>query len=117
MEEFNTFHEKRKHLQVMSDEELHNYFWDLTKKIVDPLIDMAKTHTSPSIERSILLRMGLNSMESQVIVQKCIENNLISKGAGNVLYKYAKAQKISISEAANVLISENDWFAVNELFK
>ena len=58
------FETQRKRLQALSDEELHSYFWSLAEKIVTPLIEEARSHTSPSIERSVLLRMGFSSLEA-----------------------------------------------------
>ena len=43
------FEERRDHLKDLSDKELKEKFWNLTEKIVDPLIDLSKTHTSASI--------------------------------------------------------------------
>ena len=59
------FAKRRQHLQRLSDAELHNYFWQLVDQIVAPLIEEARTHTSPSIERSVLLRMGFSSIEAK----------------------------------------------------
>jgi len=59
------FVERSKHLQKMTDEELNAYFWQLVEKVVAPLVELARTHTSPSIERSVLLRMGFNSFEAK----------------------------------------------------
>ena len=58
------FEQRREHLERLSDEELHAYFWQLVDQIVAPLIEEARTNTSPSIERSVLLRMGFSSVEA-----------------------------------------------------
>ena len=58
------FDTRRAHLRDLSDEELHARFWVLADRIVAPLVDEARTHTTPSIERSVLLRMGLSSVEA-----------------------------------------------------
>lgn len=108
---------KRKHLEKFSDEELHDYFWELSNKIVDPIIELAQRHTSPSIERSVLLRMGFSSEESQKIVNKCIANNLLRKGAGNVVYRYAKANNLGIRNAGLRLIKDTVWSSVKILFQ
>ncbi|HNS67908.1 MAG TPA: D-ornithine 4,5-aminomutase subunit OraS, partial [Mesotoga infera] len=50
------FDRRSKHLQGLDDEQLDRLFWELAGKIVDPLVELARTHTSPSIERSVLLR-------------------------------------------------------------
>lgn len=64
------FQKRREHLADLSDQELKERFWDLADQIVDPLADLAKTHTSPSIERSVLIRMGFNSLDAKAIVKK-----------------------------------------------
>ena len=48
-------------LHKLSDEELKNRFWELCNKIVEPMVEYGKNYTSPSIERSVLLRMGIDS--------------------------------------------------------
>lgn len=87
------FEIRSKHLKQMSDEELDAYFWKLAEKIVDPLIELAYYHTSPSIERSVLLRMGFSSIEAKEIVNKIEEKGLLPKGAGNIVLKVAKRVK------------------------
>jgi D-ornithine 4,5-aminomutase subunit alpha len=92
------FEKRRDHLKDLSDEELKKKFWDLTEDIVDPLIDIAKTHTSASIERSVLLRMGFNSVDAKAIVNEVIKADLLGKGAGHVVYKLAQKEKRPIKE-------------------
>lgn len=93
------FAEKRQHLAKLSDQELKDRFWALTEQIVEPLLELARTHTSPSVERSVLLRMGFNSLDAKAIVSKVIETDLIGKGAGQVVLKVAEKEGISIQEA------------------
>jgi D-ornithine 4,5-aminomutase subunit alpha len=71
----------------------------LAEEIVDPLINMADQYTSPSIERSVLLRMGFDSLEAKAIVNKINSKNLLGKGAGNVIYKLAKKENVDIHKA------------------
>ena len=67
------FSSRREHLANMSDDQLHMHFWSLVDQIVQPLVEEARTHTSPSIERSILLRMGFSSLETQPLVTRMLE--------------------------------------------
>jgi len=83
---------------------------------VDPLIDLAKTHTSPSIERSVLLRMGFDSITAKNIVDKIFEQKMLGKGAGNVVYKFAQARQIDYLIAGEMLVKEDHWDEVRELF-
>ena len=84
------FQERRKHLAKLSDEELKTRFWELVGQTVDPLLEIARTHTSPSIERSILLRMGFSSIEAKPLVEMAIDRDLIGKGVGHLVYRVAK---------------------------
>lgn len=112
-----TFLEDRKHLANLSDEEIYKKFWDLTEEIVDPLLDLAKKHTTPSIERSVLLRMGFNSIEAAAIVEKVMDHNLMPKGAGHVVYIVSKNNNISIKDAGLALIDNKYWDEVVKYFK
>jgi D-ornithine 4,5-aminomutase subunit alpha len=100
------FEERRTKLASLSDEELYNRFWDLTAQVVEPLLELGKKHTSPSIERSVLLRMGISSLDAKIIVEKCIGRGLLGKGAGHVVYKYAKALSIPVQEAGILLAAD-----------
>jgi len=111
------FQERSKKLQNMNDEELDNYFWELVEKVVDPLVNLAETHTSPSIERSVLLRMGFNSLQAKALVDKIVEENLLSKGAGNVVYKIAKQKNIGIMQAGDALLKGELWDDVEKIFR
>lgn len=84
------FESRRQHLKDMSDADLEKRFWELCDKIVDPLINLAKTHTSPAVERSVLLRMGFSSIEANSIVERVTAMGLLNKGAGNVIYRLSK---------------------------
>jgi D-ornithine 4,5-aminomutase subunit alpha len=108
--------ERRKKLAHLSSEELRQRFWDLTGKVVDPLVELARTHTSPSIERSVLLRMGFSSLESKAIVEKVSELGLLGKGAGHVVLKTAKALGLEYREAGRAMAAGRHWETVEELF-
>ncbi len=93
------FQKRREHLAELSDKELKDKFWQLTEEIVDPLLNLARNHTSESIERSVLLRMGFSSLEAKSIVNKIVKAELLGKGAGHVVWKLAKKQNLKIKEA------------------
>lgn len=111
------FEIRRKHLAKLTDEELKNYFWELADNVVSPLILLAKNHTSPAIERSVLLRMGFSSLEAKAIVDKVIQHHLISKGAGNVVYRFSVINKIPIRESGLILIQNFGWEALEASFE
>ncbi len=106
------FEIRRKHLEGLSDEELYERFWKLTEEIVNPMVDLAYGNTSSSIERSVLLRMGFSSIESQAIVQEGLKAGLL----GNVVLKYAKLKSVPYLEAGRELGEGKGWNEVTNLF-
>ena len=110
------FSERRVHLANLSDEELKQRFWDLASQIVDPMLELGRKNTSPSIERSVLLRMGFSSIEAKEIVNKVIDRGLMGKGAGHVVYKLSKEKDMSIREAGLALANGEYLDEINTLF-
>lgn len=111
------FETKRSKLKNLSDDDLKSYFWELAEKVVDPLVDLARKNTSPAIERSVLLRMGFSSLEAKVIVEKTIDNNLMGKGAGHVVYRLSKIENIDIRTAGIKLMNNQGWDKVVSSFE
>lgn len=103
------FVERRRHIAELSDKELYDRFWELTARVVDPLLELGRKNTTPSIERSVLLRMGISSLDTQKIVKGCMDNGLMGHGAGHVVYKISKAKGISIREAGEALARGRYW--------
>jgi D-ornithine 4,5-aminomutase subunit alpha len=93
----------------MSDAELHARFWELAQQIVDPLIAGARTHTTPSIERSVLLRMGFSSVEAKALVSRMHERELLGHGAGRLVLELAKRKGISVRAAGTALLAGQYW--------
>jgi D-ornithine 4,5-aminomutase subunit alpha len=93
----------------MSDEELHGYFWSLANQLVAPLIEEARTHTTPSIERSVLQRMGFSSIEAGALVEGMRERGLLRHGAGCLVLELAKAKNISVRAAGMALLAGQYW--------
>lgn len=110
------FESRRGHLADMSDQQLKDYFWQLSEKIVQPMLEMGYKNTSPAIERSVLLRMGFSSLEVKPIVDTAIEKNLIAHGAGNIVYKLAKAKSMSIRDAGLALAEGKLWDEAKAIF-
>lgn len=103
------FDSRREHLKNMSDEQLHDHFWSLVDRMVQPMVEEARTHTSPSIERSVLLRMGFSSLETKPMVNLMLEKGLLGHGAGNLVLKLAQKKGISVRQAGLGLIGGNYW--------
>ncbi|MDR1781556.1 MAG: ornithine aminomutase [Bacilli bacterium] len=112
-----TFEQDRQHLINLSDQEIHDKFWALTEEIVAPLLALAQKNTTPSVERSVLIRLGFSSIEAKAIVEKVMDHNLMSKGAGHVVYVASKENNISIKEAGLGLIEDKYWDSVIKYFK
>lgn len=100
------FEKRRQELKKLSDEELKARFWELCNQVVDPIVDLAKTHTSPSIERSVLLRMGIDSISAHGVVDRILEAGLLGKGAGHVVLKLSQKNGIDIRSAATAILED-----------
>jgi len=69
MKRADDFAERRKHIANLTDQELYDRFWALTEQVVAPLLELGRRNTTPSVERAVLLRMGISSLETQKIVE------------------------------------------------
>lgn len=117
MQRHDDFAERRTHLAGLSDEELKHRFWELTTQVATPLIDLAASHTSPSVERSVLLRMGFSSLEAKEIVNHCLENGLLGKGAGHAVWRLAQLTGAPYREAGLCLARGEGWPELREYWK
>lgn len=108
------FKVRRKHLENLSSSELDKRFWEMCEKIVDPMIKLAKENTTPSIERSVLMRMGFSSTEATEIVNKTIENGLMAKGCGHLVYRLSKDRNIGVREAGLILMEGEGFKELKE---
>ncbi len=106
------FESRRQHLKALSDSELQERFWVLVDQIVAPLIEEARTHTTPSIERSVLLRMGFSSIEAGQLVARMQARGLLGEGAGRLVLELARAKRISVREAGSALLAGQHWDAL-----
>lgn len=111
------FATRREHLAGLSEAELEKRFWELANKIMEPLVEMARTHTSPSTERSVILRMGFSSVEAQQIVKRVEDLGLLSKGAGHVVWRLAKLRNLGIREAAELLATDDGGAEIRDYFR
>lgn len=117
MKRADDFQARRAHLANLSEEQLEQRFWELAEKIVDPLLELGRKNTTPSIERSVLLRMGFSSLEAKSIVDKTMDRGLMGKGAGHLVYRLAKDKNISVRDAGVALSEGKYWDEVVEVFK
>jgi len=104
-----TFNEVRAHLAQLTDAELEARFWQLSEKVVEPLIELARTHTSPSIERSVLMRMGVDSLTCKAVVAECEKRGLLGHGAGHVVFECMSQWDCPAPEAASRLAEGDGW--------
>lgn len=111
------FQERRKHLVTKSDKELKTYFYELTDQLIDPLLELARDYTTPAIERSVLMRMGFSSLEAKAITDKLFEHNLLTFGAGHIVYRFHLDHHMSIREAGLKLLEEDNMKLMMEVFK
>lgn len=109
MERADDFEKRRSHLKNLSDDALKDRFWNLTYQIVAPLVEEARTHTSPSIERSVLLRMGFSSQEAGVLAAMALDRGLLGRGLGALVLKVARIGKLGIREAGLAMLEGRLW--------
>jgi D-ornithine 4,5-aminomutase subunit alpha len=108
------FEKRHEVLKELSDAELKARFWELCNQVVEPIVDLARTHTSPSIERSILLRMGIDSQSALGVVDRIHQAGLLGKGAGHVLLRLSEKGGINVREAAAAILEDKE--VLNGLF-
>ena len=111
------FEARRKHLVNMTDQELKDYFYQLTDQMVDPLLDLAYAYTTPAIERSVLMRMGFSSLEAKAITDRLFEHELLAYGAGHIVYLYAKTHQLSIRDAGMRILEDHELKQIMEVLK
>jgi D-ornithine 4,5-aminomutase subunit alpha len=111
-----TFAHAREHLSGLSDAELEARFWELAGKCVDPLVELARTHTSPSIERGVLMRMGIDSPTAMAVVTECDTRGLLAHGAGHVVLKCMQAWGTDAPAAAERLAAGTGWDDVTAMW-
>ncbi len=109
-----TYLQDRGHLAGLTDEQLEARFWALAGEIVEPLVELARTHTSPSIERSVLMRMGLDSRTCMAVVAECETRGLLGHGAGQVVLQCSATWSCPVPEAARKLAAGEGWETVEE---
>lgn len=102
------FEQRRAELSQLSDEQLKARFWELCHQVVAPVVELARTHTSPSIERAVLLRMGVDSLSSQGVVERIHQAGLLGKGAGHVLLRLADQLGTDVRGAASAILADQD---------
>jgi D-ornithine 4,5-aminomutase subunit alpha len=103
------FAARRRSLRNLSDEELRARFWSLAETIVTPLVEAARIHTTPSIERSVLLRMGFSSLEAKALVDAAGERGLLGHGVGRLVLELAQGRSMSVREAGLGLLEGRHW--------
>lgn len=104
----------RTHLADLSEEQLEERFWELVDEIVEPLIELARTHTSPSIERSVLMRMGIDSPTANAAVAELDARGLLGHGAGHAVWHCAHVWQTDVRAAAAKLAAGKGWETVNK---
>ena len=97
---------RREALGKLTDEQLKNRFWELCNQAVAPMVELAKNHTTPAIERSVLLRMGIDSSTAKAVVEKIFTAGLLGKGAGQVVLKVAQKRNLEVPAAGQCIVEE-----------
>ncbi len=100
------FEARRAELAALDDAAIKDLFWSLCEQMVDPIVDLARTHTSPSIERSVLLRMGVDSMTTHAVVDHVYQAGLLGQGAGHAVLRVAERDGVDIPTAAAAIAAD-----------
>lgn len=116
MQRQDDFSQRRGELAALSDGQLKERFWQLCEQVVQPLVELARTHTSPSIERSVLLRMGFSSIEAKEIINQCVEKELLGKGAGHAVWRLAQLESVPYRQAGLRLAQGLGWERLQEFW-
>jgi len=103
------FASRRAHLRELSSDELHARFWRLAEEIVAPLVESARTHTTPAIERSVLLRMGFSSAEAKTLVAAMEDRGWLGQGVGRLVLDLSRRRGIPVREAGQALLAGRHW--------
>ena len=90
----------RTELADLDDAALKERFWQLCEEVMTPVVDLARTHTTPSIERSVLLRMGIDSVTTHAVVENVFAASLGGKGAGHAVLRLSRRDGIGLRDAA-----------------
>lgn len=90
----------RAELADMDDTALKARFWELCEQVMTPIVDLARTHTTASIERSVLLRMGIDSSTTHAVVENIYLAGLLGKGAGHAVLRLSRRDGVDIRAAA-----------------
>ncbi len=61
--------------------------------------------------------MGVSSLDTQKIVEGCMDRGLMGHGTGHVVYKLSKEKNISIREASELLAKGECWDEVMQCSK
>lgn len=103
------FATRRAHLRDLPEADLHTRFWSLVEQIVAPLVEEARTHTTPAIERSVLLRMGFSSAEARDLVDRLDQAELLGHGAGRLVLELATRKGLTVRETGMALLDNRLW--------
>lgn len=100
------FAQRQAELGGLDDAALKATFWTLADELVAPIVELARTHTSPSIERSVLLRMGIDSLTTHAVVDHVGQAGLLGKGAGHVVLAVARRDGLDVRGAAAAIAAD-----------
>jgi len=84
--------------------------------VVRPLVELARTHTTPSIERSVLARLGVPSPQARAVVEGCLARGLLGHGAGHAVLRAARLAGLDPRQAAAELAAGRLWETVERVF-
>lgn len=93
----------RTELADLDDAALKERFWQLCEEVMTPVV-----------ERSVLLRMGIDSVTTHAVVENVFAAGLGGKGAGHAVLRLSRRDGIGLRDAATRIAE--DPKALDELF-
>ena len=109
------FEQRRQELRKLTDEQLKARFWELCEQVVAPAVELARTHTSPSIERSVLLRMGIDSLSAHGVVERIHQAGLLGRGAGHIVLEVAERRGTDVRGAVAAILEDEHVLAASAI--
>lgn len=116
MKRTDDFQERRVHLANLTDDQLEARFWELANKLVDPFLKWVTSTPHPPLNVPFCCAWGFLPSKQKPLLTAAIEHNLIAHGAGNVIYRLAKAQNSEIRPAGLALADGKLWDEAEKLF-
>ena len=86
-ERIDRFEKLRSELAGLDDEALKARFWDLCHQVMEPVAELARPHPTPSLARSVLLRMGIPPVTLHARAEHLLNAGLLGHAARHAVLR------------------------------